>query len=102
MNGQINIADYKNSKDAPIKSQMEYLIDPLPCPFCGTEIKKYPKVMTIARVHSEEYLIAEMNNGYFHGTDNWFQVECPHCGSTGARGQDRLAALQNWNRRSNY
>lgn len=44
MDGQINIADYKNSKDAPIKSQMEYLIDPLPCPFCGTEKKSIQKL----------------------------------------------------------
>lgn len=33
MDGQINIADYKNSKDAPIKSQMEYLIGSLTLSF---------------------------------------------------------------------
>lgn len=99
MNGQISIAEYRESKEAPIDVQMEHPIEPLPCPFCGTELKEYPKVMIVVPVHSEEYLIAKLNKGDFLGTDNWFHVHCIHCGATGARGHDRIEALTLWNER---
>lgn len=99
MDGQINIEEYRESSDAPVSLQMEYPIEPLPCPFCGTELKEFPKVMIVVPVHSEEYLIAKLNKGHFLGTDNWFQVKCIHCGATGARGLDRVEALTRWNER---
>lgn len=99
MDGQISLEDYRKSKEAPIKLQMEYPIEPLPCPFCGAELKEFPKVMIVIPVHSEEYLLAKLNNGNFLGTDNWFHVRCIKCGSTGARGVDRLEALTRWNER---
>lgn len=35
IDGQITIEEFRSSKEAPINVQMEYPIDPLPCPFCG-------------------------------------------------------------------
>ena len=99
MEGQIMLLDYLESKEAPVNLQMEYLIDPLPCPFCGTELKEFPKVMIVSPVHSEEYLLAKLNKGHFLGTDNWFNVVCIKCGATGARGLDRVQALTRWNER---
>ena len=99
MDGQITKSDYRESKDSPVELQMEYPIDPLPCPFCGTELKEYPKVMVVVPVHSEEYLLAKLNKQMFLGTDNWFNVRCVRCGSTGARGLDRVEALTRWNER---
>lgn len=99
MEGQISIAEYRESQDAPIDVQMEYPIEPLPCPFCGTELKEFPKVMIVVPVHSEEYLIAKLNKGHFLGSDNWYHVHCIHCGATGARGVDRVEALARWNER---
>lgn len=99
MKGQISIADYRESEEASIDLQMEYPIEPLPCPFCGTELKDFPKVMVVEPVHSEEYLIAKLKKGDFLGTDNWFHVRCVHCGATGARGLDRIEALTRWNER---
>lgn len=99
MEGQISIGEYRESEEAPIELQMEYPIEPLPCPFCGTELKDFPKVMIVVPVHSEEYLLAKLNNGHFLGTDNWFHVHCIRCGATGARGLDRIEALTRWNER---
>lgn len=99
MNGQISLNEYRESKDAPVELQMEYPIEPLPCPFCGTELKEYPKVMIVVPVRSEEYLLAELEHGRFLGTDNWFHVNCIRCGATGASGQDREEALTRWNER---
>lgn len=99
MDGQITISDYRESKDSPVELQMEYPIEPLPCPFCGTELKEYPMVMIVTPVHSEEYLLAKLNKQRFLGTDNWFHVHCIICGSTGARGLDRVEALTRWNER---
>ena len=81
------------------REEMKYPIEPLPCPFCGTELKEYPMVMIVEPVRSEEYLMAKLNKGHFLGTDNWFHVHCIRCGSTGARGLDRVAALERWNER---
>jgi len=78
---------------------MAYPIEPLPCPFCGTELKEYPKVMIVVPVRSEEYLMAKLNKKQFLGTDNWFHVHCIQCGATGARGLDRIEALTRWNER---
>ncbi len=99
MNGQISLAEYIESKEAPIKTQMAYPIEPLPCPFCGTELNQFPKVMVVVPVHSEEYLLAKLKKGCFLGTDNWFHVQCVQCGATGARGPDRVEALTRWNER---
>lgn len=99
MEGQINLNDFRESREAPIELQMEYPIEPLPCPFCGTELKEYPKVMIVVPVHSEEYLLAKLNNGRFLGSDNYFHVRCIRCGATGARGLDRVEALTRWNER---
>lgn len=99
MNGQINLNEYRESKDSPVELQMEYPIEPLPCPFCGTELKEYPKVMVVVPVRSEEYLLAKLEHGCFLGTDNWFHVCCVRCGATGARGLDRVEALTRWNER---
>lgn len=99
MKQQITLEQYRNSDEAPIKVQMEYPIEPLPCPFCGTELKEYPMVMIVTPVHSEEYLLAKLNKGDFLGTDNWFHVNCIRCGATGARGLDRSEALTRWNER---
>ena len=51
---QIMLFDYMESKEAPVNLQIEYPIDPLPCPFCGAELKEFPKVITVKPVHSEE------------------------------------------------
>ena len=99
MGGQIKLLDYIESKEAPVELQMDYPIDPLPCPFCGTELKRFPKVMIVLPVHSEEYLISKLNKGEFLGTNNWFNVKCITCGATGARGLDRVQALTRWNER---
>lgn len=99
MEQQITLAQYRESDEASIEVQMEYPIEPLPCPFCGTELKKYPKIMIVIPVHSEEYLIAKLNKEHFLGTDNWFHVHCIRCGATGARGLDRVEALTRWNER---
>lgn len=77
----------------------EYPIEPLPCPFCGTDVKQYPVIMIVEPVHSEEYLLAKLNKGHFLGTDNWYHVRCIRCGSTGARGSNRKEALERWNER---
>lgn len=87
------------SKEAHIELQMEYPIEPLPCPFCGTELKEFPKIMVVVPVHSEEYLLAELNKARFLGSDNYFHVRCIQCGATGARGLDRVEALTRWNER---
>lgn len=97
--GQISISEYIENRDAPLNVQMEYPIEPLPCPFCGTDLKEYPKVMIVVPVRSEEYLIAKLNKGNFLGTDNWYHVQCIKCGATGARGVDRIEALTRWNER---
>lgn len=99
MDGQISLSEYRESEEAPIEVQMEYPIEPLPCPFCGTELKEFPKVMIVQPVHSEEYLIAKLKKEHFLGTDNWFNVQCIKCGATGARGLDRIEALTRWNER---
>lgn len=99
MEEQITIEKYRESKEAPIELQMEYPIEPLPCPFCGTELKDFPKVMIVVPVHSEEYLLAKLNNGHFLGTDNYFDVKCIRCGAKGPRGLDRVEALTRWNER---
>lgn len=99
IDGQITIEEFKSSKEAPINVQMEYPIVPLPCPFCGAELKELPMVMIVVPVHSEEYLLAKLNKEHFLGTDNWFHVHCIQCGATGARGVDRVEALTRWNER---
>lgn len=99
MNEQITLETYRESKEAPDEAWMEYPINPLQCPFCGTELKEFPKVMIVVPVHSEEYLLAKLNKKHFLGTDNWFQVQCIQCGSTGARGLNRVEALTRWNER---
>ncbi|MBR3771638.1 MAG: hypothetical protein IKL07_05160 [Clostridium sp.] len=99
MEGQITLEQYRNSNEAHIKVQMEYPIGPLPCPFCGAQLKEFPMVMIVTPVHNEEYLLAKLNKGNFLGTDNWFHVHCIRCGSTGGRGQDRVEALIRWNER---
>ena len=96
---QIMLFDYMESKEAPVNLQIEYPIDPLPCPFCGAELKEFPKVITVKPVHSEEYLLAKLNKGNLIGTSNWFNVVCIKCGATGARGLDRVEALTRWNER---
>ena len=96
---QITLNPYIESDAASIELNMEYPIEPLPCPFCGTELKEFPKVMIVTPVRSEEYLMAKLNKGRFLGTDNWFHVRCIRCGATGARGVDRMEALTRWNER---
>lgn len=99
MKGQIDLKEYIRSDACPVELQMKYPIDPLPCPFCGVELKDYPMVMIVEPVRSEEYLLAKLNKGQFLGTDNWFHVHCIKCGATGARGLDRIEALTRWNER---
>lgn len=89
----------KEGTEKPVKLAMEYPIEPLPCPFCGTELKEFPPIMTVVPVHSEEYLITKLNKGHFLGTDNWFHVRCVKCGASGARGLDRVEAITRWNER---
>ncbi len=99
MNGQISLADYIENIESPNGMWMKYIIEPLPCPFCGTELKEFPQIMVVVPVHSEEYLLAKLKKGRFLGTDNWFHVKCVQCGATGARGLDRVEALTRWNER---
>ncbi len=99
MEGQIRLEKYIESKSAPLGVQMAYPIEPLPCPFCGAELKEFPKIMVVVPVHSEEYLLAKLNKGCFLGTDNWFHVQCVRCGASGARGLSRMEALTRWNER---
>lgn len=93
MKGQINLSDYSDEK-------LDYLLEPLPCPFCGAVLKDYPKVMIVQRVRSEKYLLAELKAGQFLGSDKGYQVNCAQCGAMGARGMTRLEAVSKWNHRA--
>lgn len=82
------------------KQSFEYFIEPKACPFCGTELKKLPKIMIVPPVRSEEYLLEKLQNGRFLGSDNYFNVVCIQCGAIGPRGLDRIRAIENWNKRN--
>ena len=90
MEGQINLSDYD-------KEQMGYMLEPLPCPFCGMVLKDFPKFMIVQPVRSEEYLLEKLRAGRFLGSDNGYQVICIRCGAAGARGMTRLEAVSKWN-----
>ena len=70
-----------------------------PCPFCGTDLEKYPKVMLIHKAYSKEYLTWLHEHGKFWGSDNEFVVDCPRCGAVGQRGVTREIAIEQWNTR---
>lgn len=93
MEGQISLSDYCDKKQG-------YLLEPLPCPFCGAVLKEFPMVMIIRPVRSEEYLRAKLEAGRFLGSDNGYQVNCIQCGAAGARGMSRLEAVSRWNHRA--
>lgn len=69
------------------------------CPFCGTNLNEFPKVMIIRPVHSDEYLIKKLENKKIIGSDADYAVHCIQCGVVGKRGHDRITAAQYWNRR---
>lgn len=71
-----------------------------PCPFCGEKLSKFPEVMIVRPVHSEEYLKAKLERGHFLGSDNYFAVHCIHCGAVGIRAHTKERAKKLWNARS--
>ena len=71
-----------------------------PCPFCGTNLQEFPKVMCVHRAYNEDYLKWLHENKKFVGSDRDYQVSCIKCGSTGARGATEVIAISNWNRRA--
>ena len=71
-----------------------------PCPFCGTNLQEFPKVMCVHRAYNEDYCQWLHENGKFVGSDRDYQVSCTKCGSTGARGATEAIAVLNWNRRA--
>ena len=71
-----------------------------PCPFCGTNLQEFPKVMCVHRAYNEDYLKWLHENGKFVGSDGDYQVGCVTCGSTGARGATKSIAISKWNRRA--
>lgn len=71
-----------------------------PCPFCGTNLQEFPKVMCVHRAYNEDYLKWLHENKKFVGSDRDYQVSCIKCGSTGARGVTEAIAIMNWNRRA--
>lgn len=71
-----------------------------PCPFCGRDLSKFPEVMTVLPVHSEEYLIAEMQHKKIIGSDKGYAVNCIKCGAVGARGVTKEEAVKKWNERA--
>lgn len=71
-----------------------------PCPFCGTDLEDYPRVMTVHKARSEEYLKALLEHKLFQGSDAYFVVECGRCGSTGKREITAEKAIEAWNRRT--
>lgn len=72
-----------------------------PCPFCGCDLSKFPQVMTVKPVRTEEYLIAKLENKKIIGSDAGYNVFCVQCGCLGARGMSKEEAIESWNRRSN-
>lgn len=71
-----------------------------PCPFCGTDLQAFLKVMCVNRAYNEDYLKWLHENKKFVGSDMDYQVSCVKCGSTGARGATKAIAISNWNRRA--
>lgn len=71
-----------------------------PCPFCGRDLSKFPEVMTVLPVHSEEYLISEMQHEKIIGSDKGYAVNCIKCGAVGARGMTKEEAVKKWNTRA--
>lgn len=71
-----------------------------PCPFCGTELKEFPKVMIVRPVHSDEYLIAKIQKKMIIGSDSYYAVHCIQCGVVGKRGATKEEAIEAWNRRA--
>lgn len=74
----------------------------IPCPFCGTDLAKFPFYTTIQPVHSEAYLLAKLFKKRFLGSDNGYAVICITCGSQGARGMTRQEAAEKWNKRKEH
>ena len=74
----------------------------LPCPFCGTNLSDFPKVMTVKPVRSEEYLLAKLKAKKIIGSDAGYNVFCVQCGALGARGMSKEEAIKKWNMRKNY
>lgn len=72
-----------------------------PCPFCGTDLSNFPIIMTVQRVHSDEYLIAKLERKHIIGSDADYAVHCIQCGAVGQRGRTRELAIRYWNRRAN-
>lgn len=71
------------------------------CPFCGCKMSDFPLLMTLKPVHSEEYLMAELEHGRFLGNDNSYTVTCIRCGATGGKDTCPEVACKKWNRRTN-
>ncbi len=71
-----------------------------PCPFCGTDLNEFPKVMIIRPVHSDEYLIQKLKSKKIIGSDSYYAVHCIQCGAVGKRAADRLKAGEYWNNRA--
>lgn len=69
------------------------------CPFCGTELNEFPKVMTVRPVRTDEYLLAKLEHKLIIGSDAGYNVVCPKCGATGARGMTKEEAIKKWNMR---
>ena len=74
----------------------------LPCPFCGTNLSDFPKVMTVKPVRSEEYLLEKLKGKKIIGSDAGYNVFCVYCGALGARGMSKEEAIKKWNRRENH
>lgn len=70
-----------------------------PCPFCGTDLSEYPKVMTVQPVRSDEYLLAKLEHKKIIGSDAGYNVFCVQCGCLGARGMSQEEAVTKWNKR---
>ena len=70
------------------------------CPFCGTDLSKFPQVMTVKPVRSEEYLLEKLKAKKIIGSDAGFNVFCVQCGCLGARGMTKKEAIEKWNRRA--
>lgn len=71
-----------------------------PCPFCGTDLSKFPEVMIIQPVRTDEYLLEKLKHKQIIGSDAGYEVRCCKCGSTGSRGMTRQEAAEYWNMRA--
>lgn len=70
-----------------------------PCRFCGTNLEKFPKVMTVQPVRTNEYLLAKLKHKKIIGSDAGYNVFCVQCGCLGARGMSQEEAVIKWNQR---